>query len=126
MATVLVQSGTLRVGDVVLAGQYFGHVKAMFNERGSKMEGRTILPGIDSRLNGAPQAGDKFNVMGNEKDARALANKREQLQREQGLRTQKHITLDEIGRRIAIGNFQELNIIVKGDVDLFIEALSDF
>ena len=126
VATVLVQSGTLRVGDVVLAGQYFGHVKAMFNERGSKMEeAGPSCPALILGLNGAPQAGDKFNVMGNEKDARALANKREQLQREQGLRTQKHITLDEIGRRIAIGNFQELNIIVKGDVDGSIEALSD-
>ncbi len=126
VATVLVQSGTLRVGDVVLAGQYFGHVKAMFNERGSKMEeAGPSCPALILGLNGAPQAGDKFNVMGNEKDARTLANKREQLQREQGLRTQKHITLDEIGRRIAIGNFQELNIIVKGDVDGSIEALSD-
>ena len=126
VATVLVQNGTLRVGDVVLAGQYFGHVKAMFNERGSKMdEAGPSSPALILGLNGAPQAGDKFNVMGNEKDARALANKREQLQREQGLRTQKHITLDEIGRRIAIGNFQELNIIVKGDVDGSIEALSD-
>ena len=126
VATVLVQSGTLRVGDVVLAGQYFGHVKAMFNERGSKMEeAGPSCPALILGLNGAPQAGDKFNVMGNEKDARTLANKREQLQREQGLRTQKHITLDESGRRIAIGNFQELNIIVKGDVDGSIEALSD-
>lgn len=126
VATVLVQSGTLHVGDVVLAGQYFGHVKAMFNERGAKMEeGGPSCPALILGLNGAPQAGDKFNVMANEKDARALANKREQLQREQGLRTQKHITLDEIGRRIAIGNFQELNIIVKGDVDGSIEALSD-
>ena len=126
VATVLVQSGTLRIGDVVLAGQYFGHVKAMFNERGSKMEeAGPSCPALILGLNGAPQAGDKFNVMGNEKDARALANKREQLQREQGLRTQKHITLDEIGRRIAIGNFQELNIIVKGDVAGSMEALSD-
>ena len=126
VATVLVQSGTLRVGDVILAGQYFGHVKAMFNERGSKMEeAGPACPALILGLNGAPQAGDKFNVMGNEKDARVLANKREQLQREQGLRTQKHITLDEIGRRIAIGNFQELNVIVKGDVDGSIEALSD-
>lgn len=126
VATVLVQTGTLHVGDVVLAGQYFGHVKAMFNERGSKMkEAGPSCPALILGLNGAPQAGDKFNVMGNEKDARALANKREQLQREQGLRTQKHITLDEIGRRIAIGNFQELNVIVKGDVDGSIEALSD-
>lgn len=126
VATVLVQAGTLKVGDVVLAGQYFGHVKAMFNERGSKLEkAGPSEPALILGLNGAPQAGDKFNVMGNEKEARLLANKREQLQREQGLRTQKHITLDEIGRRIAIGNFQELNIIVKGDVDGSIEALAD-
>lgn len=126
VATVLVQSGTLKVGDVVLAGQYFGHVKAMFNERGEKLEeAGPSAPALILGLNGAPQAGDKFNVMGSEKEARILANKREQLQREQGLRTQKHITLDEIGRRIAIGNFQELNVIVKGDVDGSIEALSD-
>lgn len=126
VATVLVQSGTLKVGDVVLAGQYYGHVKAMFNERGAKLEkAGPSEPALILGLNGAPQAGDKFNVMSNEKEARLLANKREQLQREQGLRTQKHITLDEIGRRIAIGNFQELNIIVKGDVDGSIEALSD-
>jgi translation initiation factor IF-2 len=126
VATVLVQNGTLRVGDVVLAGQYFGHVKAMFNERGQKMEeAGPSTPVLLLGLNGAPQAGDKFNVMTNEKEARTLANKREQLQREQGLRTQRHITLDEIGRRIAVGNFQELNIIVKGDVDGSIEALSD-
>ncbi|MCC8173285.1 MAG: translation initiation factor IF-2 [Odoribacter sp.] len=126
VATVLVQSGTMKVGDIVLAGQYFGHVKAMFNERGSKMEkAGPSEPALILGLNGAPQAGDKFNVMASEKDARVLANKREQLQREQGLRTQKHITLDEIGRRIAIGNFQELNVIVKGDVDGSIEALSD-
>jgi translation initiation factor IF-2 len=126
VATVLVQNGTLRVGDVVLAGQYFGHVKAMFNERGQKLEeAGPSTPVLILGLDGAPQAGDKFNVMDNEKEARSLANKRKQLQREQGLRTQKHITLDEIGRRIAIGNFQELNIIVKGDVDGSIEALSD-
>ena len=126
VATVLVQNGTLRVGDVVLAGQYFGHVKAMFNERGQKLEeAGPSTPVLILGLDGAPQAGDKFNVMDNEKEARTLANKRKQLQREQGLRTQKHITLDEIGRRIAIGNFQELNIIVKGDVDGSIEALSD-
>ena len=126
VATVLVSNGTLKMGDIVLAGTSYGNVKAMFNERGSKMEeAGPSCPALILGLNGAPQAGDKFNVMGNEKDARALANKREQLQREQGLRTQKHITLDEIGRRIAIGNFQELNIIVKGDVDGSIEALSD-
>lgn len=126
VATVLVQSGTLKVGDIMLAGQYFGHVKAMFNERGEKIEkAGPSEPALILGLNGAPQAGDKFNVMNDDKEARQLANKREQLQREQGLRTQKHITLDEIGRRIAIGNFQELNIIVKGDVDGSIEALSD-
>lgn len=126
VATLLVQSGTLEIGDVVLAGQYFGHVKAMFNERNQKIDKvGPAQPAIILGLNGAPQAGDKFNVMENERDARNIANKREQLAREQGLRTQKHITLDEIGRRIAIGNFQELNLIVKGDVDGSIEALSD-
>lgn len=126
VATVLVQNGTLKVGDVILAGQYYGHVKAMFNERGLRMqEAGPSAPALILGLNGAPQAGDKFNVLESEKEARLLANKREQLQREQGLRTQKHITLDEIGRRIAIGNFQELNVIVKGDVDGSIEALSD-
>ncbi|MDR0982208.1 MAG: translation initiation factor IF-2 [Culturomica sp.] len=125
VATVLVQSGTLKVGDIMLAGQYYGNVKAMFNERGIKMtQAGPSEPVLVLGLNGAPQAGDKFNIMSNEKDARSLANKREQLQREQGLRTQKHITLDEIGRRIAVGNFQELNVIIKGDVDGSIEALA--
>ena len=123
---MLVQSGTLKVGDIVLAGQYFGHVKAMFNERGEKMEkAGPSEPALILGLNGAPQAGDKFNVMGNEKEARQLANKREQLQREQGLRTQKMLTLDEVGRRLALGDFHELNVIVKGDVDGSVEALSD-
>jgi len=126
VATILVQSGTLRVGDVILAGPHFGHIKAMFNERNQRVEEvGPAEPVLILGLNGAPQAGDKFNVMESEREARMIANKREQLQREQGLRTQKHITLDEIGRRIAIGNFQELNIIVKGDVDGSIEALSD-
>ena len=126
VATLLVQTGSLRVGDIVLAGQYFGHVKAMFNERNQKIDKvGPAEPAIILGLNGAPQAGDKFNALDNERDARNIANKREQLAREQGLRTQKHITLDEIGRRIAIGNFQELNLIVKGDVDGSIEALSD-
>ena len=126
VATVLVQNGTLKQGDIVLAGQYFGHVKAMFNERNQRIqEVGPSEPVIILGLDGAPQAGDKFNVMENEREARLIANKREQLAREQGLRTQKHITLDEIGRRIAIGNFQELNLIVKGDVDGSIEALSD-
>jgi translation initiation factor IF-2 len=126
VATILVQSGTLRVGDVVLAGQHFGHVKAMFNERNQKIDvALPSEPAIILGLDGAPQAGDKFHVLETEREARQIANKREQLAREQGLRTQKHITLDEIGRRIAIGNFQELNLIVKGDVDGSIEALSD-
>jgi len=126
VATVLVQNGTLRQGDIVLAGQYYGHIKAMFNERNQRIqEAGPSEPVIILGLDGAPQAGDKFNVMENEREARQIANKREQLAREQGLRTQKHITLDEIGRRIAIGNFQELNLIVKGDVDGSIEALSD-
>ncbi|HAH22566.1 MAG TPA: translation initiation factor IF-2, partial [Prolixibacteraceae bacterium] len=126
VCTVLVQNGTLRVGDVILAGQYYGHVKAMFNERNQRVDSAgPAEPVIVLGLDGAPQAGDKFNGMDNERDARNIANKREQLAREQGLRTTKHITLDEIGRRIAIGNFQELNLIVKGDVDGSIEALSD-
>ena len=126
VCTVLVQNGTLRVGDVILAGQYYGHVKAMFNERNQRVDiAGPAEPVIILGLDGAPQAGDKFNGMENERDARNIANKREQLAREQGLRTTKHITLDEIGRRIAIGNFQELNLIVKGDVDGSIEALSD-
>ncbi|GHV65195.1 translation initiation factor IF-2 [Bacteroidia bacterium] len=126
VATVLVERGTLKVGDMVLAGRYHGNVKAIFNERGARLtEVAPSEPALILGLSGAPQAGDKFNVMSNEKEARILANKREQLQREQGLRTQKHITLDEIGRRIAIGNFQELNVIVKGDVDGSVEALSD-
>jgi translation initiation factor IF-2 len=126
VATLLVQSGTLKVGDMIIAGQHYGHVKAMFNERNQKIDKvGPAEPAIILGLSGAPQAGDRFNVMDNEREARNIANKREQLAREQGLRTQKHITLDEIGRRIAIGNFQELNLIVKGDVDGSIEALSD-
>ena len=126
MATILVQNGTLKHGDIVLAGQHFGHVKAMFNERNQRIkEAGPSEPVIILGLDGAPQAGDKFLVMANEREARAIANKREQLAREQGIRTQKHITLDEIGRRIAIGNFQELNLIVKGDVDGSVEALAD-
>ncbi len=125
-ATILVQTGTLKVGDIVLAGQHFGHIKAMFNERNQRIEQATPSePVLILGLDGAPQAGDKFHVIESEREARQIANKREQLAREQGLRTQKHITLDEIGRRIAIGNFQELNLIVKGDVDGSIEALSD-
>ncbi len=126
VTTLLVQAGTLRVGDLLLSGEYYGHVKAMFNERNKKVD--TVgpsEPALILGLNGAPQAGEKFHVMENERETREIATKRSQLQREQGLRTQKHITLDEIGRRIAIGNFQELNLIVKGDVDGSIEALSD-
>nr|WP_234408648.1 EF-Tu/IF-2/RF-3 family GTPase [Marinilabilia salmonicolor] len=126
MATLLVQSGTLKTGDLLLSGQYFGHVKAMFNERNQNIdEAGPAEPVLVLGLNGAPQAGEKFHVMENEKEAKDIATKRSQLQREQGLRTQKHITLDEIGRRIAIGNFQELNLVVKGDVDGSIEALAD-
>jgi translation initiation factor IF-2 len=126
IATILVKSGTLRIGDVVIAGTHFGHVKAMYNERGHKINAAgPSTPVLILGLNGAPQAGDGFNVMETDKEAKEIATKRTQLQREQGLRTQKHITLDEIGRRIAIGNFQELNIIVKGDVDGSVEALSD-
>jgi translation initiation factor IF-2 len=125
-ATVLVKAGTLRIGDIVLAGSCFGHIKAMYNERGHKVDiVGPATPALLLGLNGAPQAGDKFNVMLSDREAKDIANKRAQLQREQELRTQKHITLDEIGRRIAIGNFQELNIIVKGDVDGSVEALSD-
>jgi translation initiation factor IF-2 len=125
-ATVLVKAGTLRVGDIMIAGASYGHIKAMYNERGAKVdEVGPAMPALILGLNGAPQAGDKFNVMDSDREAKDIATKRAQLQREQGLRTQKHITLDEIGRRIAIGNFQELNIIVKGDVDGSVEALSD-
>ncbi len=126
IATMLVEAGELRIGEVVLAGKHFGHVKAMFNERGKKIDvAGPATPVMILGLNGAPQAGDRFNVMGSDKEAKEIASKREQLQREQDLRTKKHITLDEIGRRIAIGNFQELNIIVKGDVDGSVEALGD-
>ena len=126
VATVLVQSGTLKIGDVVIAGTHFGRVKAMFNERNQKVtEAGPAVPVQILGFNGAPQAGDKFNVLETEQEAREIANKREQLAREQGLRTQKMLTLDDIGRRIAVGNFQELNVIVKGDVDGSVEALSD-
>jgi translation initiation factor IF-2 len=125
-ATVLVQAGTLRQGDIMLAGTHFGHVKAMFNERGKRIyEAGPSSPVQVIGLNGAPLAGDYFNVMDSDKEAKEIANKREQLQRMQGMRARKHITLDEIGRRIAIGNFQELNIVLKGDVDGSIEALSE-
>lgn len=126
VATVLVQNGTLKQGDMVLAGSYYGRIKAMFNERNQRIEkAGPSEPALILGLNGAPQAGDMFNVMENEQDARSIANRREQLQREQSIRTQKMLTLDDIGRRIAIGNFQQLNIIVKGDVDGSVEALSD-
>ncbi|MFR9165979.1 MAG: translation initiation factor IF-2 [Dysgonomonas sp.] len=126
ISTVLVENGTLKQGDVVLAGTYFGRVKAMFNERNQRIDQASPAePALILGLNGAPQAGDKFHVLETEQEAREIATKREQLQREQGLRTQKILTLDDIGRRIAIGNFQQLNVIVKGDVDGSIEALSD-
>lgn len=126
VTTVLVSAGTLKIGDVIIAGQHSGKVKAMHNEHGQAVnEAGPSMPVTMLGFNGAPSAGDRFNVMGDEKEAKQIASKREQLHREQGLRTQKHITLDEIGRRIAIGNFQELNVIVKGDVDGSIEALSD-
>ncbi|MDP1622616.1 MAG: translation initiation factor IF-2 [Bacteroidales bacterium] len=126
IAKLLVQNGTLHVGDIVLAGATYGKVKAMYNERNMPIkEAGPSQPILMLGLNGAPQAGDGFNVMADEKESKLIATKRLQLQREQGLRTQKHITLDEIGRRIAIGDFKELNIIVKGDVDGSVEALSD-
>lgn len=125
VSTILVQSGTLHIGDVVLSGTYTGRVKAMFNENGKKVtEAGPSTPVQVLGLNGAPQAGDTFNVMDDDRSAREIANKREQLQRMQGIMTQKHVTLDEIGRRIAIGSFKELNIIVKGDVDGSVEAMS--
>ncbi len=126
VTTLLVESGTMKIGDVILAGSQFGKVKAMFDHRGKKME--RIPPATPVQmlgLDGAPQAGDKFNVMETDREAREIATKREQIQREQSLRTKKHITLDEIGRRLAIGSFRELNVIVKGDVDGSVEALSD-
>ena len=126
VATIMVQAGNLNIGDVLLAGPYFGKVKAMFDHRGKKLT--KVGPSTPVQvlgLDGAPQAGDKFNVMESDREAREIANKREQILREQSIRTKKHITLDEIGRRLAIGTFKELNVIVKGDVDGSIEALSD-
>ena len=126
VATVLVSNGTLKVGDIVLAGTNYGKVKAMFNERNQRMkEAGPSEPALILGLNGAPAAGDTFHVIETEQEAREIANKREQLQREQGLRTQKMLTLDEVGRRLALGDFHELNVIVKGDVDGSVEALSD-
>ncbi len=126
VSTVLVSNGTLRVGDIVVAGTNFGRIKAMFNERNQRItEAKPSEPAVILGLNGAPQAGDNFNVFETEQEAREIANKREQLQREQGLRTAKHLTLEEIARRRALGNFQEMNIIVKADVDGSAEALKD-
>ncbi len=126
VTNILVQKGTLRIGDVILAGTHYGKVKAMLNEKGERVkEIGPATPVSILGLNGAPNAGDKFNIIADEKEAKNIANKREQLQREQGVRTKKHITLDEIGRRLAIGDFKELNVIVKGDVDGSIEALTD-
>lgn len=126
VATVLVKAGTLHMGDALVAGPYSGKIKALFNERGTPIdEAGPSMPAQILGLEGAPQAGDKFHVLDDERQAKEIANKRMQLQREQSIRTKKHITLDEIGRRIAIGDFQELNIIVKGDVDGSVEALSD-
>ena len=126
ITTILVEGGTLKMGDIILAGNHTGSVKAMYNERNQRIdEAGPATPVLVLGLDGAPQAGDTFNVMQDTREARDIANRRIQLQREQGLRTKKHITLDEIGRRIAIGNFQELNLIVKGDVDGSVEALSD-
>jgi translation initiation factor IF-2 len=126
ISNLLVQAGTLKIGDIILAGSHMGRVKAMFNERGKEI--KEVGPSQPVQLlglNGAPQAGDKFNVMDTEKEAKEIATKRGQLEREQAMRTQKHITLDEIGRRIAIGNFKEVNLVVKGDVDGSVEALAD-
>ncbi len=126
VATLLVQDGTLHMGDIVLAGTFHGRIKAMFNERGQKItEVRPGEPCSILGLNGAPQAGDEFNVLATEQEARDIANKREQLQREQSIRTKKHVGLEEIGRRLAIGDFKELNIIVKADVDGSVEAIKD-
>lgn len=126
VATLLVQNGTLKIGDVILAGAYHGRVKAMFDHKGNNLEkAGPATPVLVLGLDGAPQAGDKFNVMDSDREARDIATKREQIIREQSIRTKKHITLDEIGRRLAIGSFKELNVIVKGDVDGSVEALSD-
>jgi translation initiation factor IF-2 len=126
VATLLVQNGTLEVGDIVVSGQHFGRVKAMFNERNKRIDkAGPSSPALILGLNGAPQAGEKFKVFDDEGEAKEMANKRAQILREQGIRTKKHITLDEIGRRLALGNFKELNVIIKGDVDGSVEALSD-
>ncbi|MFN3793954.1 MAG: translation initiation factor IF-2 [Chitinophagaceae bacterium] len=126
VATILVQNGTLRQGDLIVSGQHYGRVKAMFNERNQRVqEAPPSTPVVILGLNGAPQAGEKFKVYEDEAEAKEVATKRAQILREQGLRARKHITLDEIGRRLALGNFKELNVIIKGDVDGSVEALSD-
>jgi translation initiation factor IF-2 len=126
VATILVQNGTLRQGDMIVSGQFFGKVKAMYNERNQRVdEAPPSTPVLILGLNGAPQAGETFKVFEDEADARETAYKRGQILREQGMRAKKHITLDEIGRRLALGNFKELNVIIKGDVDGSVEALSD-
>jgi len=126
VATILVQNGTLHVGDMIVSGQHFGKVKAMYNERNQRVDiAPPSTPVLILGLNGAPQAGETFKVFENESDARAMAYKRGQILREQGMRARKHITLDEIGRRLALGSFKELNVIIKGDVDGSVEALSD-
>ena len=126
VATILVQNGTLNQGDIIVSGQHFGRIKAMFNERNQRIQtAPPSTPVVVLGLNGAPQAGEKFKVFADEAEAKEVANKRAQIMREQGLRARKHITLDEIGRRLALGNFKELNIIIKGDVDGSVEALSD-
>ena len=126
VTTVLVQAGSLKVGDVIMSGSHFGRVKAMFDHRGKKLDDAgPSTPVQVLGLDGAPQAGEKLSVMNSEREAREMATKREQIEREQNIRTKKHITLDEIGRRLAIGSFKELNVIVKGDVDGSVEALSD-
>ena len=126
VATVLVENGTLKNGDLVVSGQHYGRVKAMFNERNKKVdEAGPSIPVLILGLNGAPQAGEKFKVYEDEAEAKEIANRRAQILREQGMRAREHITLDEIGRRLALGNFKELKIIIKGDVDGSVEALSD-
>ena len=126
VSTILVENGTLKMGDIVLAGTHQGRIKAMFNERNQRLkEAGPSEPVLILGLNGAPAAGDTFHVFDTDQEAREIANKREQLAREQGLRTQKMLTLDEVGRRLALGDFHELNVIVKGDVDGSVEALSD-
>src|SRR5690606_2980810 len=126
VSTVLVQTGTLKAGDMIVSGQYYGKVKAMFNERGQKITAAgPSTPVQVLGLNGAPQAGEKFKVYSDETEAKNLANHRAQIMREPGLRSRKHITLDEIGRRLALGNFKELNVIIKADFDGSAEALSD-